>query len=391
MQVVYAGEEVPKNITKSLFLCGPSIRPSQIKEIESWRDAAIQILNDIGFDGTVFTPIPRVLKEGHVYEDQVNWEDKFLNIADCILFWVPRDLSQDSKGNLKLPAFTTNVEFGFWAESGKIIFGCPEDAEKVTYLKHYCDKFNIPIHETLTDTLRAAIQMLGEGVERFDGEVNVPLHIWKQESFQSWHKSQTLAGNRLDDAKVLYSFRPRYKDFIFLWILKVSVYVAAEDRHKDNEFILSRPDISSILLYHKAASWQDTKVILVKEFRSPANTEDGFIRELPGGSSVSVANPIETAAEEVHEEMGFEIDPSRLVELGSRQLASTLSTHKAHLFAAEITSEELDWFVSQDGLPKGNVEDSEITYIEIYTIKEILNNRNIDWSNLGMVFSILNE
>jgi 8-oxo-dGTP pyrophosphatase MutT (NUDIX family) len=392
MQVVYAGEEAPKTITKSLFLAGPSPRPSQLQEIESWRDTAIQILQDIGFEGTVFTPIPRELKEGHVYEDQVNWEEKFLNIADCILFWVPRDLSQDSKGNLKLPALTTNVEFGFWAESGRIVFGCPENAEKVTYLKHYCEKFKVPIHQTLTDTLRAAIEFLGEGSERSNGEIHVPLFIWKQDSFQSWYKSQTIAGNRLDDARVLYTFRPGYKDFLFLWILKVSVYVAAEKRNKTNEFVLSRPDISSILLYHKAKNWQDTKVIIVKEFRSPANTEDGFVRELVGGSSFKPGtDPKEIAAEEVHEETGFELLPSRLVEQGARQLAATLSSHKSHLYSVEITDEELQWFVNQNGIQKGNIEDTEITYIEIYTIKELLDNRNIDWSNLGMVFSLLKD
>lgn len=33
-----------------------------------------------------------------------------------------------------MPAFTTNVEFGYWLHSGKVIYGRPNDACKIKYL-----------------------------------------------------------------------------------------------------------------------------------------------------------------------------------------------------------------------------------------------------------------
>lgn len=30
-----------------------------------------------------------------------------------------------------MPALTTNVEFGAWADSGKVVFGYPENAEGI--------------------------------------------------------------------------------------------------------------------------------------------------------------------------------------------------------------------------------------------------------------------
>src|SRR5208283_2036689 len=129
------------------------------------------------------------------------------------LFWVPRDISLDENGKLKLPAFTTNVEFGAWCDSGKVVFGAPPDYEKRKnkYLKFYADFYKVPSGETLTETLDEALEMLGEGAGRTEGERYVPLFIWNTESFQSWYLNQKEAGNRLDHAELLYSFRPGYK------------------------------------------------------------------------------------------------------------------------------------------------------------------------------------
>ncbi len=395
MHVIYTGEEMPYKFTKSIFLAGPSLRPGQEKDMESWRKDALKILEDKGYDGVVFCPENRGFafqnKEFN-YDDQVEWEEKYLNVADCIVFWVPRDLSLDDEGNPKLPAYTTNIEWGAWCDTGKVVFGAPEDAEKVTYLKHYAEKYNVPQGDTLTETLDHAMEMVAEGVERVNGERYVPLFIWNTESFQNWYQAQLDAGNRLEDARLLYNFRPRFKSFVFMWVLKVNVYVASEDRYKENEFVVSRTDISSVCLWHDngGESIFDKDIVIVKEFRSPAATEDGFICELPSGSSPKKdADPNETAAEEVHEETGFMLEPKRLKFHSARQLAGTFSAHKSHLFSAELDDEEIEWFRTQKGIVHGNVEDSERTFIEVYTVKELVEDELVDWSTLGMIFSII--
>jgi 8-oxo-dGTP pyrophosphatase MutT (NUDIX family) len=392
MEIVYTGEDMPASFANSIFLAGPSLRPGQEKEMESWRKDAIQILEDKGFTGTIFCPEARdqIFKENFDYDNQVDWEEKYLNVADCIVFWVPRDISTNSKGDLKLPAFTTNIEFGAWADSGKIVFGAPPKAAKNNYLKHYAEKYNAPVAETLVETLDHAMEMVKNGAERQGGERYVPLFIWNQDSFQSWYKAQTEAGNRLEEARLLYNFRPHFKDFVFLWILHAKVYVASEDRIKDNEFVLARPDISSVCLWHETGdSLFENQVVIVKEFRTPASTKDGFIRELPGGSAVDPGDPEETAAAEVHEETGFYLDPSRLKRHSARRLVGTLSSHKAHLFSAKLTSKEVEWFESQAGTVHGKEEDSERTFIEVHTIQNLIDNDLVDWTTLGMILQVL--
>ncbi len=384
MEIIYALESPPDKITKSIFLAGPTPRTA---EVDSWRTEALEILEKLGFDGTVFIPEPRDQKWHNNYDRQVNWEEDFLNMADCIVFWVPRDLET-------MPAFTTNVEFGAWCESGKIVFGAPPDAPKNTYLKHYAEKYKAPTSESLEDTLAAAIKMLGDGVERKDGEVTVPLFIWKTPSFQSWYKQLREAGNILQHATLLWSFRHGHKSFVFLWILSAAIYVTSEKRSKTNEIVLSRTDITSVCMYYDVPDSEsifDKEIVLIKEFRSPSNTEDGFIRELPGGSSFkSNLSLEEVALTEVSEETGLQLDPSRLVKLDSRQLCGTLSAHKSYLYSYQLNDDEIKWLRSQEGISHGQANDTEKTFVEVYPLKHLLENPLTDWVTLGQILSVLN-
>jgi 8-oxo-dGTP pyrophosphatase MutT (NUDIX family) len=386
MQIVYTGEEMPQSFTKSIFLAGPT---SRNKEVPSWRPDALQLLDDMGFDGVVFLPEDRNGEVHLDYDDQIAWEDKHLNLADCIVFWVPRDLSPDSQGFPKRAALTTNIEWGAWADSGKVVLGCPEDAEKMGYIKHYAEKYKVPFAETLTQTLKSAMDMVKDGAERSGGERYVPLFIWKLESFQDWYTAQKEAGNVLEDAKLLFSFRPNYKDWVFLWILQVNIYVSEEDRFKTTDFVMARPDISSVVMYKRAAALQNTKVIIIREYRPTASTPDGFVHELPSGSSSKTKGNKETASEEVHEETGFYLKPDRLKEHEARQLAPTFSAHKSHLYSVELTDEEVEWFQSQKDIPHGVEKVSERTFVEVKTVQEILDTNLVDWSTLGMIFSVL--
>lgn len=396
MKVVYAKEDLPTEVIKSIMLCGPTPRD---KETKSWRPEALKLLKDLGFDGHVFVPEPRDGKVFGDYVDQVEWETSALNMADIIVFWIPRDLKT-------LPGLTTNVEFGVWADSGKVVLGTPPDAQKVQYLQHMATKLKVANYSTLDVTLEDAVKSLGEGSLRVGGEAQVPLLVWRHPTFQRWYKSQKGAGNRLDSARVLWNFRGfgQKRDKVFFWTLHVKVWVTAEKRLKENEFILGRPDISSVALLYRPEEegsnylW-DTEVLLVKEFRSPARTRTGFISELPGGSTKEDKGETKKVAlEELHEETSFTLDPSRLKELGTLQLAGTLSSHTSTLFYARITKSERDKLVEVEnsGETFGIEADTEKTYVEVRKLRDLISQKetvaNVDWSSMGMIlWSMLNS
>lgn len=244
---------------------------------------------------------------------------------------------------------------------------------------------------SLTDTIINALNILGKGALRVDGETKVPLLIWNHPTFQRWYTAQKNAGNRLESAKPLWNFRVGPKrDKVFCWALHVNVWIRSENRAKSNEFVFGRPDMSSIALFYPKESLLDTEVLLVREFRSPARTLSGNIIELPGGASKnSTEETLHVAVEELKEETSFVIDPSRLVELNTLQIAGTLSAHTSTLFAARLTKEERDLLcsIASSGKTFGVEEDTEKTYVEIYTIRQMIELKLVDWSTLGMVFT----
>jgi nucleoside 2-deoxyribosyltransferase len=150
VKIIYAPESFPNQIKKSIFLAGPTPRSNNI---ESWRPAAVKILKELGFEGFVFIPEPRNGEYQHDYDDQVNWELDGLKKADCILFWIPRNLDY-------LPGFTTNVEFGYWINSGKVVFGYPTSSQKMRYLDHLAKLHNVTSHHNLKTTIQNALDFV---------------------------------------------------------------------------------------------------------------------------------------------------------------------------------------------------------------------------------------
>jgi len=379
MQVVYAQEDFPQSYSKSIFLAGPTPRST---DVQSWRPEVIKLLEGLGYDGVVFVPEQRSGPFEH-YDNQVKWEHQALNKADCILFWIPRDLET-------MPAFTTNVEFGMWYKSGKIVVGAPEDAPKNTYLKTIVKSENIKFINSLEDTVKAAIQLVGSGVYREGAETDVPLFIWNTPTFQHWYKAQKSVGNELRYADVQYIYKPApKKDFVFLWILYVQVYIAAEDRIKDNELVLARTDMCCGVLYYKGKTPIETKVILVKEFRSSVSNDECYVYEIPGGSSKTSEDDYTIVQDEINEELGFVVNTDKLIDEGKRQVMSTFSAHKIHLYSYELSDDELKVIESQLNEVHGIEEDSERTYTVIKTLDEILNENLLDWVNIGQILSIL--
>lgn len=388
MKIVYTGEDAPRFLKKSIFLAGPTPRNA---EAMSWRPYALRALENQSYDGVVFVPEFRngrcKMPDGWTYDMQCNWEHKCMDMSDIIIFWVPRKLKT-------MPAFTTNVEFGLYANSGKIILGAPPKAVNNGYLKFVAGKLAIPVSRTLADTVKNAVEIIGGGAPRVGSECRVPLNVWRAPSFQNWYRDKTNAGHKLKNARVEFTIRKgQKKDWIYMWGLWVDIEVSGENRRKYNEHVISRPDISAVLMYKPGTNLQETEIALVKEFRSPARTADGFIWELPGGSTFDLEKtPGEIASEEAFEETGLKIEPLRFKKGASRQLAGTLSGHKANLFSAELKEEEMAWLKSQKGIVHGNHQEDESgerTYVEIKALKEIMSNELLDWSDIGMILSVL--
>ncbi|MDO8496706.1 MAG: nucleoside 2-deoxyribosyltransferase domain-containing protein [bacterium] len=389
MRVIYYCDEPPESFSKSIFLAGPSPRTPDVK---SWRPNALRILKAKGYDGVVYVPEPKSKNKSKFNEDDwkikaPKWEHKMLDRSDVVLFWVPRGL-------VKLPGFTTNVEFGHWVNSGKAVLGHPPKAPHTGYLRFMADKFQVPKLFTLEKTIDKALAIIGDGAIRTGGEREIPLFLWNTPSFQLWYQSQKKVGNRLDGVRVYWTFKVgRNKEKVFYWAIHPNIYIASEDRNKTNESVISRFDISSVVLYKRAENNLDSEVVLVREFRSPARNDSGFVWELPGGSSPNNADPLQTIAEETFEEVGLVIDKSRFQPVISRQMAATLSAHHGNLYSVELTDEELSWLKSQEGIPHGadypDNPTGERAYTVVVKLRDILYNNLVDWANVGMIHSVL--
>jgi 8-oxo-dGTP pyrophosphatase MutT (NUDIX family) len=377
--VVRPSEEPPDAWDAAVFLAGPTPRRS---DVASWRPDAIALLRRRWSKGrlVVFSPEP---PGGAVpdYLDQVEWEARGLHLADCVLFWVPRELGT-------MPAFTTNVEWGVWHDSGRAVFGAPPDAPKNRYLAAGAKAHGVPTADTLAGTVDSALTEVGPGAHRVGGERHVPLLVWRTPSFQRWHQAQTAAGNTLLDARVVWTFKAGPDRTVHYWALHARMHVASEDRVKANEVVLSRPDVSAVVLYRRAAALGDTEVVLVREFRTPASTVDGFIHELPGGSGPE-PDPGQQAIAEVAEETGLTLDPRRLRAHGSRQSAGTLSAHHVHVFSAELTEQELAHLRDGQGAPHGLPGSGERTWVEIVRYGELHRQQLVDWATLGMIAQVV--
>ena len=88
------------------------------------------------------------------YNGVIDWELERQDRANIILFWVPRDL-------VKLPAFTTNVEFGYRLKSGKIVYARPDNAPKTKYLDAlYEREYGRNPFNNLEDALKYCVETL---------------------------------------------------------------------------------------------------------------------------------------------------------------------------------------------------------------------------------------
>jgi len=251
------------------------------------------------------------------------------------------------------------------------------DFSKIADIIIDADESILNISEALESTI----------IEREGGEVYVPAYIWETAQFQSWYKDLVKSGNMLEKANVLYHFTTP-SGFVFSYMMHVSIWVELENRFKSNEIIVSRRNVSNVIAY------TDDKIVLIKEFRSPVSNAEGFIYELPGGSSFDDAiDPLENARTEFFEEAGFYIeDKTRFSHVADRQLAATVVTHKANLYAIKLTNEEIEK-IEELGREKEentlNIRDNDEHTYTVVINKEDLFKLPVDFSTIGMIYSAI--
>jgi hypothetical protein len=144
MPQTYASEPNPTGVRKkkfSVFLAGPTPRSADVK---SWRPAMLEALYRAGYSGNVFLPENRHLGSHYDFDQQIPWEVNGLYGCDLIVFWIPRNLKD-------MPGFTTNIEYGEWMHSGKIVVGFPEDAVNTRYIKKRCEMNGTPLFHSLEE------------------------------------------------------------------------------------------------------------------------------------------------------------------------------------------------------------------------------------------------
>ncbi|THA29196.1 hypothetical protein E6R18_25120 [Streptomyces sp. A1277] len=169
LRIVWAREDLPVT-GPAVFLAGPTPRLGD--DTESWRPAALNQLAEqwAGEEPlTVFTPESRGGIRAEHYDDQVEWETTARNAATAILFWIPRDLAT-------MPGFTTNVEFGLDVGTGRAVLGCPPNCpapERNRYLIYVAHCHNVPVRETLSDTVAAALNLVTKAGEGQPGQTPI--------------------------------------------------------------------------------------------------------------------------------------------------------------------------------------------------------------------------
>lgn len=407
LTIVHSDDPMPTYCHSTIFLAGPSCRFEEGMVIEeSWRHRAIEILRKSGYTGHVFVPIPKKFFEGigttvletlEHYDEQIKWEDQALARADVIVFYLER--SDKNTG------LTTNIEFGRYLESRRMVYGHPFDAVSVRYLDQQVAKRGYQVHleanegddGALTGVIKEAIERIGEGAERKGGECLVPLLYWRTGQFQEWYQNIVSAGNVLagfvpKTAITLSDSGTKYHNDgqLFGYAAWVKIHVKAEDRYIDNEWIFSRTHASYVVPFYIDPKGK-RHFVFIKEFRSPVNNSQGFVYGVPGGTSPDGdIDPIDNAMQELREETGIDIkERSRYKVLGNRQMFAAFSTSKIFAVGVQLTEEE--FLAAKESADRGEVhgaDPEERCKIVILTEEEYVKQYEfypVDFTTLGIL------
>lgn len=391
--IIYNQEEPPSFFRKSVYLAGTNQG--------SWRDKAIDLLkDDFSNGGVIFCPQNNPNPNSKLkypspdnkeeYSKQINWERTWLNSSDAVIFWLPRDLE-----NIGL---ISNVEFGELVNSGRIFCGSPkesEDKDKNSYLRSVIENKGIKWYDNLEDLVKDTIDFIGRGSIREKADRKIPMKIWKHDSFRNWKKD--IEENELNcsikDYEILFNVYDAENKELFLWAVKPTIHIGKEKRNKDCEIVMGRTEGTSICVYEENKNIEDTRIVLVKEFRSANRSKDGYVLELPSGAIHEDESDAQSSLVELKEETGISfntVNKNRVKFVGYRQSLPTLIANCDKAYKIGISSIEMD---NIENITKnktfGIKEETEITYVEVKTFKEILQEDRVDWKTLGIISKCL--
>ncbi|GAB1856239.1 hypothetical protein MHTCC0001_10740 [Flavobacteriaceae bacterium MHTCC 0001] len=77
----------------------------------------------------------------------INWELDALNLADKVFL----NLLPDSKSPISL------IELGMYVRTSKLIVVCPEAFYQSRYIKTLCEKYNVPLFDSLNSAVNSLI------------------------------------------------------------------------------------------------------------------------------------------------------------------------------------------------------------------------------------------
>jgi hypothetical protein len=335
----------------------------------------------LSYDGVVFLPESQDGQRQGDYDQQMAWELEAMRRSDVLLFWVPAEREA-------LPAYTTRVEFGFQVHSGKVILGMPQDAYQTRYMKKLAQLYHLASHQTLSETVTAALTKLGEGAQRSGAECLIPLDIWRAPHFQEWYAAQTAAGHTLVDVpNIEWVFRVgRDRTFPLFIALHVTIRVHGEGRIKTNEAVIIRPSLMTVCAYCPGDTKAQDRFILVKEYRTSVMNPEGFVFEFPGGSSGRLGvDPLAVAMDELAQETGIRLPQERFRVLGRRQIAATMIANEALLFVVRLDPTEMDAIAARQGEIHGNKAEAEHTSLYVFTRQQLMEGQFVDYATLGQI------